>query len=173
MARWWLIGGGAALGALLIASIALALTNRPADFAPGTPEAAVQALLRAAAADDFDAAYRLLASELRADCSQPQFAATHEGYGYRYSSPDIQARLDNARIADDAAFVAVKITEYYSGGIYGGGESSRSESYSLRRENGDWKFTTYPYPYDYCNPRAPAPSPLPTRIPTSTPIPVQ
>ena len=69
MARWWLIGGGAALGALLIASIALALTNRPADFAPGTPEAAVQALLRAAAVDDFEAAYRLLASELRADCS--------------------------------------------------------------------------------------------------------
>lgn len=173
MARWWLIGGGAALGALLIASVALALTNRPADFAPGTPEAAVQALLRAAAVDDFEAAYGLLASELRADCSLPQFAATHEGYGYSYSH-DIQARLDNARIVDDAAFVVVKITEYYGGGIYGSGESSRGESYSLRRENGDWKFTTYPYPYNYCNPRAPSPpSPLPTPIPTSTPIPVQ
>lgn len=173
MARWWLIGGGAALGALLIASIALALTNRPADFAPGTPEAAVQALLRAAnAADDYETAYGLLASELRADCSLPQFAATHEGYGYRYSS-DIHARLDNARIVDEAAFVVVEITEYYDNTMYVGSESSRSESYSLRRENGDWKFTTYPYPYDYCNPRAPAPSPLPTRIPTSTPIPVQ
>lgn len=176
MARWWLIGGGAALGALLIISIALALTNRTADFAPGTPEAAVQALLLAANASDFETAYGMLASELRAECLQDHFRDMHVDYGYNYHSPpDIQARLGSARIVNDAAFVVVEITEYYGGGIYGSGTSSRNQRYSLRRENGDWKFTAFPWPYSYseCDrwEMPGIPSPMPT--PTSTPIPAQ
>ena len=42
MTRWWLIGAAAFLAVLLIASIVLALTSKEAEFAPGTPEHAVQ-----------------------------------------------------------------------------------------------------------------------------------
>ena len=46
MTRWWLIGAAVFLAVLLIASIVLALTSKEAEFAPGTPENAVQTLLR-------------------------------------------------------------------------------------------------------------------------------
>ena len=46
MTKWWLIGAATFLAVLLIASIVLALTSKEAEFAPGTPEHAVQSLLR-------------------------------------------------------------------------------------------------------------------------------
>lgn len=175
MARWWLIGGGAALGALLIASIALALTNRPTEFAPGTPEAAVQALLHAANVDEFETAYGMLAQSLREECPLRHFAEMNSMYGYGYGGgvPDIEARLHSSRIVGEDAFVVVDVTEYYGTGIYGSGESSRNERYSLQRENGDWKFTNYPWPYSYCDRWELPGVPSPTPTPTSTPIPVQ
>ena len=48
MGKWWLIGAAAIFAVLLVASIVLALTSRETEFAPGTPERAVQDLLRAA-----------------------------------------------------------------------------------------------------------------------------
>ena len=57
MTKWWLIGAAAILAVLLVASIVLALTSKETEFAPGTPERAVQDLLRSAEADDIETAY--------------------------------------------------------------------------------------------------------------------
>ena len=57
MTRWWLIGAAVFLAVLLVASIALALLSKEAEFAPGTPEHAVQSLLRSVEADDIETAY--------------------------------------------------------------------------------------------------------------------
>lgn len=168
MGKWWLIGGGALLAALLVGSVALALlSNREATFAPGTPEAAAQALLRAAEADDFGAAYNLMAQELRDGCSLERFA--DNGFGYRVmDGGDFQVRLENTRVVDDTAFVSVEITEYYGGEIYGGGGWTRRHRYALRLEGGEWKFSSYPWPYQSCD-FGDAPEPVPTPTPEPTP----
>ena len=167
MGKWWLIGGGALLAGLLAGSVALALLGgRESTFAPGTPEAAVQALLRAAEADDFEAAYGLLSQELRDECSLERFAQND----YSYFEGDFQARLEGARAVGDTTFVNVEITEFYGGGFYyGSGGWTHQNRYAMRQEGGEWKFKSYPWPYQNCeyfNEPKPVPTPAPDVAPT-------
>lgn len=149
MTKWWLIGAGALLGALLITSIALALLSEETEFAPGTPERAVQDLLRAAENDDIEAAYARLSQELHEKCTLEGFL---DAGGYRFDDGrDIRATLRESKVVDDLTLVHVRITEFYGGGPFDSGESSYNRRYTLRQENGEWKFTEYPWPYDYCH----------------------
>lgn len=168
MGKWWAIGGGALLAALLVGSVALALLReREATFAPGTPEAAAQALLRAAVEDDFGAAYSLLSQDLQAECSLERFAEND----YRYFERDFQARLESARVVGDTTFVNVEITEFYGGGFYyGSGGWTHQNRYTLLQEGGEWKFKSYPWPYQNCE-YLPEPEPVPTPTPEPTPTP--
>lgn len=146
MTKWWLIGAGGFLAALLIVSIVLALTSRETVFAPGTPERAVQDLLRAAESDDIEAAYAMLSTKLQANCALRNFADR----GYRMDDQSPRASLRETKIVDDTTFVTVRITEYYGDGPFGGSESSRDRRFVLRQEGGEWKFTEYPWPYNWC-----------------------
>ncbi len=147
MTKWWLIGAAAILAVLLIVSIVLALTTRETEFAPGTPERAVQDLLRAAESDDIEAAYRMLSAELIENCELKDYA---DG-GYRFDDDrDIRATLRETKVIDGVTFVEVRITQFYGGGPFDSGESSYNQRYALRQEGGVWKFTEYPWPYDYC-----------------------
>lgn len=147
MGKWWLIGAAAILAVLLIASIVLALTSRETVFAPGTPERAVQDLLRAAESDDIEAAYGMLSAELLEKCELKDYADR----GYRFDDDrDIRATLREIKIIDGVTFVDVRITQFYGGGPFDSGESSHNRRYALRQEGGAWKFTEYPWPYDYC-----------------------
>ena len=148
MSKWWLIGAAVFLAVLLIASIVLALTSRETEFAPGTPERAVQDLLRAAESDDIEAAYAMLSEELRGKCELKNFAD-----GGRYHSRDdrdIRATLQDTRVVDDITFVNVRVTRFRSSGPFDSGESTYDRRFELTQENGEWKFTEYPWPYDYC-----------------------
>ena len=172
MGKWWLIGGGALLAGLLAGSVALALLgDREAAFAPGTPEAAVQVLLRAAEADDFGAAYGLLSQDLRDECSLERFAQND----YSYFERDFQARLEGAQVVGDTTFVNVEITEFYGGDFYyGSGGWTHQNRYAMRREGGEWKFKSYPWPYQSCEyftnaEPEPVPSPTLELDPTPTP----
>ena len=69
MTKWWLIGAAVFLAVLLIASIVLALTSKEAEFAPGTPEHAVQSLLRSVEADDIETAYAMLSQNFSRNAS--------------------------------------------------------------------------------------------------------
>ena len=144
MTRWWLIGGGALLGVLLIGSVALALLSGETEFAPGTPERAVQDLLRAAEDDDIETVYAMLSQELRQRCELKNYAVG------RVRELEIFATLRDAKIVDGTTFVNVRITEFYGGGPFGSGESSHDQRFALRQEAGEWKFTEYPWPYAYC-----------------------
>lgn len=148
MARWWLIGAAAFFAALLIASITLALTSRETEFAPGTPERAVQDLLRAAEDEDIEAAYGMLSEELLSKCELKNYA---DGmYHIIDNDRDIRATLRDAKVVDGITFVNVQITEFYSSGPFESGEWSHDLSFALQQEEGEWKFTEYPWPYDYC-----------------------
>ena len=147
MTKWWLIGAGGLLAALLIVSIVLALTSRETVFAPGTPERTVQDLLRAAEGDDIEAAYGMLSAELLEKCELNDYADR----GYRFDDDrDIRATLRETKVIDGVTFVEVRITQFYGGGPFDSGESSFYQRYALRQEGGVWKFTEYPWPYDYC-----------------------
>ena len=150
MTKWWIIGAAAFLAALLITSIALALTSRETEFAPGTPEAAVQAVLRAAENDDIEAAHAMLSPDLQAKCELKDYA---EIVRFRYSDDndrDIRATLRETKLIDGITFIDVRITEFHGNGPFGSGESTHNERYALRQENGEWRFTEYPWPYNYC-----------------------
>ena len=148
MTRWWLIGAAVFLAVLLIASIVLALTSKEAEFAPGTPEHAVQSLLRSVEADDIETAYAMLSQELQQKCELKNFA---DGGRYRSRDDrDIRATLRATKTIDDITFVNVEVTQFYGSGPFDSGESSYDRRFALQQEGGEWKFTDYPWPYDYC-----------------------
>ena len=151
MTKWWIIGAAAVLGALLIGSIVLALLSKETEFAPGTPEHAVQTLLRAAEDDDIETAYAMLSRELQEKCALEDYA---DSGGYRHydnGDRDIRATLRDAKVVGDTTFVEVRITQFYGGGPFDSGESSYNQRYALQQESSEWKFTEYPWPYDYCD----------------------
>ena len=148
MTKWWLIGAAVFLAVLLIASIVLALTSKEAEFAPGTPEHAVQSLLRSVEADDIETAYAMLSQELQQKCELKNFA---DGGRYRSGDDrDIRATLRATKTIDDITFVNVEVTQFYGSGPFDSGESSYDRRFVLQQEGGEWKFTEYPWPYDYC-----------------------
>ena len=148
MTKWWLIGAAAFLVVLLIVSIALALTSKEAQFAPGTPEHAVQTLLRAAEGDDLETAYAMLSQGLQEKCEIENFA---DGGRYRSRDDrDIRATLRDTRLVGTTTVVDVQVTRFRNSGPFDTGESTYERSYDLRQEGGEWKFTEYPWPYDYC-----------------------
>ena len=148
MTKWWLIGAAVFLAVLLTASIVLALTSKEAEFAPGTPEHAVQSLLRSVEADDIETAYAMLSQELQQKCELKNFA---DGGRYRSGDDrDIRATLRATKTIDDITFVNVEVTQFYGSGPFDSGESSYDRRFALQQEEGEWKFTDYPWPYDYC-----------------------
>ena len=148
MTKWWLIGAAAFLAVLLIVSIVLALTSQEAEFVSGTPEHAVQTLLRAAEGDDLETAYAMLSQELQQKCEIENFA---DGGRYRSRDDrDIRATLRDTRLVGTTTVVDVQVTRFRNSGPFDTGESTYGRRYDLRQEDGEWKFTEYPWPYDYC-----------------------
>ena len=150
MTKWWLIGAAVFLGALLIVSIALALLSKETEFAPGTPEAAVQSVLRAAENEDIETVYAMLSQDLQQKCELEDYL---DGSGYRYDDDrDMRATLRDTKNVGDNTVVTVQVTQFYGGGgPFDSSQSSYDRRYTLQQEDGEWKFTEYPWPYDYCD----------------------
>lgn len=149
MTRWWLIGAAVLFAALLTASIVLALTSRETEFAPGTPERAVQDLLHAAEDEDIETAYGMLSEELLSKCQLRDYA--DRMYRIAGDDRDIRATLRDAKVVDGITFINVQVTEFYGNGPFESGEWSHDLRFALRQEDGEWKFTEYPWPFDYCD----------------------
>jgi hypothetical protein len=174
MTRWWLIGGGAFLGILLIASLVLAFIQDEQLLPLGTAEAAVQDFLNAAETDSLEVSYGYLSEELKAGCKLEDFAS-HSPYENQRIE-ESRVTLDKTNVVGDITFVDVKISQYYNQGPFGTSESSHSEQFALKQENGLWKFSRYPWPYDHCRSLVPVnvvpkvePAPAPTQVPLQAP----
>ena len=149
MTKWWIIGAAAVLGALLIGSIVLALLSKETEFEPGTPEHAVQTLLRAAEDDDIETAYAMLSRKIQATCTLEDFIDS-SGFRYDYER-DIQVTLREVKLVSGTTFITVEITQFYGSGPFDTSESKFSQNFTLQQEGEEWKFTKYPWPYDYCD----------------------
>ncbi len=149
MTKWWLIGAAAFIAVLLIASIVIVLLSEETEFAPGTPEAAVQTLLRAAENDDIETAYGMLSEDLQQKCKLQQFIDDNNRYG-SYRETDFRATLRDTKLINGDAVVRVQITEFYGGDPFDSSQYSRDWRFVLQQQDGDWRFAEYPWPYEYC-----------------------
>ena len=145
MKNYWLIGGGVTLGLLLIASVAVTLTQDEADFEPGSPEAVVQDYLSALDSGDFTAAYDAFSSELRAECEMDEMFGRSAFPDERLE--DRRVTLEDTRELDDTVFVTVKMASLSGGGLFGPSAYDFEERFTLKQFDGVWKFSQEPWPY--------------------------
>ena len=157
MTRGWLIGGALFVGALLIASIVVALLEKEEPLPQGTPEAAVQAFLRALGDEDLETAYNLLSGKLKQDCTLSEFFGMSRYEEGRLKEDRIV--LEGTRMVDDTAFVTVRVTRVHSPGLFGPSEASFEPRFVLRQEDGEWRFSEYPWPFFHCGGKPPVPVP--------------
>lgn len=165
MKNYWIIGGGATLGLLFIASVVVTFTQDEASFNPGSPEAVVQDYLNALDSEDFESAYQALSPELRAEC------AVDEMFGGRiaWNQDVIDGRitLEDTQELGDTTFVTVKIARLSGGGLFGPSEYDFEERFALKQFDGRWKFSQEPWPFPGCARGDLIPTP-PTRQPNNS-----
>ncbi len=150
MERYWMIGGAAVLGLLLVAGVAVALLRSETELEPGTPESAVQVYLRALRADDFEAAHAALSPELQEQCTPEEFFKRTSRSRSRFE--DARFTLDDVKEVNETTFVTVRIAEYHDGGIFGSSKWSRDERFGLRMVDGEWRLVEEPWPLSRCQP---------------------
>ena len=168
MSRNSLIGGGLFLAALLVASVVVALLEDEESFAEGSVEEAVQVYLKAVEDDDFETAYGSLSSKLKDECPIDEFAGGN--IPTRSDLGDDRVTLEKTTTVKETVFVTVRVTRIRGSGPFGTSESSFEQRFSLRQEDGGWRFTEYPWPFFRCGPFKPEPAPRP---PTATPVPAE
>ena len=149
MNNYWLIGGGAILGLLIVASVVAAVLQKEAEFAPGSPEAAVQDYLRALEEDDFQAVHDALSPELRDKCSiEDVFGDMEDIHSWR--PEDKRITLEEVRTLNDTTFVEIRIVELRGGGPFGPSEYAFEETFALQQFDGEWKLSQNLLPYFNC-----------------------
>lgn len=150
MNNYWLIGGAAVLGILIVASIVVAILQKEAKFAPGSPEAAVQAYLRALDEADFQSVHDALSPELQERCSIEDMFGGRYPTQRRSSLEDKRITLDGARTLDETTFVTISISELRSDGLFGPSGYDYDETFALKQFDGHWKFSENPWPRFEC-----------------------
>jgi hypothetical protein len=121
------IGAGIlALAALGTAVVLLAEGRQPSSFAPGTPQAAMQAYLAAWQDDDYPAAYQLFSDEIRAGTSLEEYESQLRTFGDPFGDgSSVAVYIDKAEGDDRQVTLYLTVEQHYGGG-FGGGDSYRS-----------------------------------------------
>ena len=158
MNNYWLIGGAAVLGILIVASIVVAILQKEAEFAPGSPESAVQAYLRALDEDDFQAVHDALSPELREKCSIEAMFGDIDIHSWR--PEDKRITLEGARTLNDITFVEIRIVELRGGGPFGPSRHAFETTFALQQFDGEWKLSQNPLPYFRCARSIATPTPV-------------
>ncbi|HLF04140.1 MAG TPA: hypothetical protein VI855_02870 [Dehalococcoidia bacterium] len=151
--------------ALIIASVAVALLNRPQDqtlLPEDTPAGTVQRYLLAIEEGETRQAYNYLSSDLQGKCTFDHFrdSTRWQMRGDSTDGRDTRVTLESERPLDDAIEVRVRITEFTVSAPFNVNEYSHTESYLLEELDGKWRFVNEPWPMSWC------PEPLkPPRVP--------
>ena len=152
----WLIGGAAVVVVLLVVGIVVGLLDRPEELRAGTPERAVQDLLKATKDHDYQAIHDSLILDLREECNVDRIARLNVWLERKVR--DSRITLEETKVIDGTAIVTIRVTSFSSDGPFGSSERSHRETYSLRNEGGEWRFSQDPWPNFCC--RIPPPPPL-------------
>ncbi len=171
MSRIWLIGGGTLVAALLVASIVVVVIQGEEELKEGTPERTVQLYLKAVVVEDFNAAYSFLSTELKRECSLEEYLVNGSVYGSRELERS-RVTLQKTSRVNGTVIVRARVTRVSSSGPFGVSESSHDQDFTLREEDGEWRFTRMPWPYYGCGASYRPPEAVPLApAPASTPAP--
>ena len=148
MDRYWLIGGGALVGILLVVSIVISVTSGETEFDSGTPEFTVQEYVKALVSEDYEAAEGLWSPELSEDCSFEAFALD-AGRGLDDIS-EARITLDETKVVGETTVVTVGVVRTTGGGIFGPSEFESSYDFGRREFDGEWLLIGHTWPGDRC-----------------------
>lgn len=145
----FLVGILAGIGLLLVLALAAIIFLRgSAQELPGTtPGGTVQRFLQALERQEYDQAYDYLGATMSDKPSRDEFAR-YNANSMATEPMDTRLRIERESISSDTAIVVVEATHYSTGSpLFGGGEWTSSETFTLRREGGMWLITSLPYRY--------------------------
>ncbi len=126
--------------ALVIIAIlsVIALTRKPLELDPDTPEGTVQAYLQAIADKDYDDAYSYLSTDIQRDCSPTDIANNVYYDTFNAVLGDINEFGDSVTVEASIQFGATPLDP---------GIDGYYERFSLMEEDGEWVITLDPWPY--------------------------
>jgi hypothetical protein len=148
MERYWLIGGGAVLVVLLVASASLALTRGETQFEPNSPEYAVQQYVRALVREEFEAAETMWSPDLQQDCSVEVFVVDARRSLDNLSEARIT--LDDAKTVGETTIVSLNVIRTTGGDIFGPSEYENTYDFGAQKFDGDWRISGHTWPSDRC-----------------------
>lgn len=156
----WLAGAGVVILAIIIASVAVALLNRPQAqtlLPEGTPAGAVQRYLLAVEAGETRQAYDYLSRDLQAKCNYDFFRDNTRGMmrGSPNRDRDTRVALEGERPRDDGIEVRVRITEFSVSAPFDVNEYSHTETFLLKQLDGAWRLVERPWPITWGCPEPP------------------
>ncbi|MBI2861584.1 MAG: hypothetical protein HYX89_02065 [Chloroflexi bacterium] len=175
-----LVGLLVGIGLILVASfvVLILVQGRPQEtFPPGSPEDVVQRYFRAVNDEDWRTAYDLLASSVKARVSFEEFRSRSGGPQPVEQSQ--RALLQRSVVRGNDADVTLLVTTFSADRPGSFNEFSRTVTFALVREDGEWHILTGPdqvpfagniYPLTrFGEPFPPPPVPAVPPTPTSTP----
>lgn len=139
----------AVVALLLVVGAVAGAVRDPAALDPGSPEGVTQAYLQDVFDRDFAAARQHLSEESAQACSTADFRLA-------WVPESLTAVLDEVRLRDGEADVAVRIRTVSGPGPFGGGDYSSYEVFTLVRpdDSGDaWRISGDPWPLFDCGQR--------------------
>ena len=147
----WLVGTGAAIAVLVVASVLAAVLAGGGDaetFPEDSPEGVVQRYLQAIEDDEFQTAYDYLGSALREGCTLQEFRERTR----RTADRDHRVVLEGTEAFEGQTIVMVRISRVQTDAPFAPSESSYPREYTLERQEGAWRFTEPAWPLNYCPP---------------------
>lgn len=145
---------GAAIVALVVVAliVAVALPNRPTDYAAGSPEAAFQDFYEAWETGDIEAAYDHLSSTVTAEMTLSEYRRMDADWSWQRDQGHRLVLL-NVDVSADRAVLHIRVDQFSEGGLTGE-RYSYERSVRLVRERGAWLIDEAlvgiePVPYQY------------------------
>jgi hypothetical protein len=153
----WLVGAGLVVLVIIVASVMVAVLNRPQEavlLPEGTPEGTVHRYLLAIRNGETRQAYEYLDADLQERCSFEHFRSNtqhfqRQGQGTDRSR-DIRVALENVEAINGEVAVRVKITEFSVSAPFNVNEWSYTQEYMLEETDGQWRFVSEPWPMTWC-----------------------
>jgi hypothetical protein len=129
------VGGIVALiGVALV--LVLAVPAGPANYEPGSPEAAFQTFFQDFETGDLDGAHALFSSSIKEQLTLAEYRMVSAEYGWQRDE-DRRVVLIGTDVAGDRASLHLRIDQFNGGGL-GAARTSYERTIRLVRENGAW-----------------------------------
>jgi hypothetical protein len=140
-----LLGIAVAIGAIALAAVVavgVGSSRPPISYPEGSPEAAIQAYLRAWGDADDSAAYASFSTAVQGHISfveYQQFARDRRGPFVDPNGPAVSVYIDTVRLDGDRATATLTVEETWSGGVFNTNVFRSRRSIGMIRESGAWK----------------------------------